>query len=178
MRNIRVPFVLLLAAVVLSAVIAGFLFQAKIRTIHGLRASLASPMREPVSGSDLGADRKYLKKLYPPESGIPGFLEQMHGMARRNGVQELFFEQRNREMVMPDTGKTVRPQSSATTAVATLYRFPVRVSFKSGYRQMAEFIREIQGMERMVTVENLHGRKDKGSLLTEMTVVIYATGEK
>ena len=61
-----------------------------------------------------------------------------------------------------------------------MYSYPITINFNSGYRDLAEFIREIQNHERLVTLKSIRAKpeKEKDYLAVEIVADLYSMEEK
>ena len=93
------------------------------------------------------------------------FIETAYTTSRKYGIRDLTFDQKSVD--------SSRRQAQGNGR-QSLQSYPVRMTFHAGYREMAEFIQELQGLEKLVTIDNLKVKREKKFLAIEMTASTYA----
>jgi Tfp pilus assembly protein PilO len=177
MKKQKIFFIAIVTAVVVSGLLFSVYCKYKIASMKSLRTSI-----EAIQGSTLrverdSGDRELLSKLFPEKASITEFIEDIYEVSKQQSIRNLFFEQKNQEFIELSSGKILKALPATGEKPKVLSSFPVKITFHSGYRNMAEFVREIQNRERLVTVESLKAKRDKGFLAVEMVVDIYSTEE-
>jgi Tfp pilus assembly protein PilO len=178
MNRPKILFLLIMTAVIVSGLLFSLYLKSKISSMRNLRASIEDFQKK--TQEDLEkkpAGMHNLKELFPAAGNTAGFIENAYRIAKQRGIQDMIFEQKRTEFLDSASGRTFKalPVSGQKPKVISVY--PVRISFHSGYRNMAEFIREVQDQPRMVTIESLAVKRDTGYLSVDMVMNIYATGD-
>jgi len=179
MKKMKVAFILLVTAVIVSGLLFSLYVNSKISSIKRLQSSIAELQENSLINvkEETGAI-KNLKVLFPDEGNNTESVEKAYRIAKSHGIKNLVFEQRSRELIELSSGKILKTMPASGKKQKVIYVYPIKISFNSGYRNMAEFIREIQNQDRMVTVENLTAKRDTEHLSVEMVVSIYSTEER
>jgi Tfp pilus assembly protein PilO len=180
MKKQKVIFLLVVTGVILSGLVFSFYVRSKISSIHALRSSIENVSKaddETRSGKSKNVRRiDSLKRLFPQKGDTAVFIEEVYRIGKQRALKNLTFEQKSTQFIEPASGgisKTVRAPSQKV-----IYAYPFRISFNAGYRNSAEFIREIQNIERFVTMESISVKREKESLAVELVVSIYSTEER
>jgi Tfp pilus assembly protein PilO len=164
----------MVAAVVVSGIAFSFFVAAKVSSINALRSSiekLYGSGGEIIAGRDKEpAEVDNLKKLFPKTSNVTEFVEDVSRISKRRALRNLVFEQRSTH------GRSLKAVPPSPQSV--IYVYPFKMSFNAGYRDMAEFLREIENQERLVTIESLVVKRDKDGLAVDMGVNVYSTEER
>ncbi|MDP2157923.1 MAG: type 4a pilus biogenesis protein PilO [Nitrospirota bacterium] len=166
MKNQKKGFYIILAAVIVTGLIFSLYTFSKIRSIHQLRAAIEKTGAERTraiekeSGSSTDAGKALPQRMWTTE-----FIETAYTASRKYGIRDLTFEQKPVD--------SSRRQAQGNGRIS-LQAYPVRMTFHAGYREMAEFIQELQGLERLVTIDSLKVKREKGYLAVEMTATTYA----
>jgi len=119
-----------------------------------------------------------LRELFPPEGAVTEYIEKAYWIAKSHAIKNLVFEQRNREFIESGSGKAIKALAASSRKPGVISVYPVKISFTSGYRNMAEFVRELQNQPRMVTIENLTAKSGGGHLSVEMVLNIYSAEDR
>ena len=175
MKKQKIVFIALITAVAVSGLLFSLYCKSKIASMKSLRTSI-----EAIQGSALrvekeSEDKETLIKLFPEKASLMVFIEDIYGLSKQRGIKNLFFEQKSQEFIDLSSGRVLKALPLTGIQPKVLSSFPVKITFHSGYRNMAEFVREIQNQERLVTVKNLRAKHDKGFLAVEMVVDIYSS---
>jgi Tfp pilus assembly protein PilO len=177
MKKQKIFFIIIFAAVAVSGLLFSFYCKSKIASMKSLRTSI-----EAIQGSTLRVEREsgdieILSKLFPEKASITEFIEDIYEISKQRTIKNLFFEQKNQEFIELSSGKILKALPAMGEKPKVLSSFPVKITFHSGYRNMAEFVREIQNQERLVMLKSFKAKRDKGYLSVEMVVDIYSTEE-
>jgi Tfp pilus assembly protein PilO len=175
----KIAFPLLPVIVLFSAVICFSYAKSTLSTIKNLRASIEDFQRTSRMELEKNAGGiREMKELFPAEGDISGFVEKVYNISRQHGIRALTFEQDRTEFIDLSSGKVLKsiPVSGKKTKV--LYAYPIKFSFASGYRNMAEFIREIQAMNRLVTIRSLTAKREIDHLSVDLVVAVYSMEER
>jgi len=179
MKKMKVTFILLVTAVIVSGLLFSLYVNSKIFSIKRLQSSIAELQENSrINVKEETGAIKNLKVLFPDEGNNTESVEKAYRIAKSHGIKNLVFEQRSRELIDLSSGKILKTMPASGKKPKVIYVYPIKISFNSGYRNMAEFIREIQNQDRMVTVENLTAKRDTEHLSVEMVVSIYSTEER
>lgn len=179
MKKSRIVFILAATVIVISGMLFSFYVKSKISSLKSLRASTEELQKNNQAAieKDTGGI-KNLKELFPQSDNITGFIENAYRISKMRDIKNLTFEQKSREFVDLGSGKILKAMPVSGQKPKVIYSYPIKISFNSGYRDMAEFIREIQNQDRLVTIESLIVKRDKGYLSAEVVVNIYSTEER
>lgn len=179
MKKMKVAFILLVTAVIVSGLLFTLYVKSKISSIKRLQSSIAELQKNSqINIKEETGAIKDLKELFPDEGNNTESVEKAYRIAKSHGIKNLVFEQRSRELIELGSGKILKTMPASGKKPKVIYVYPIKISFNSGYRNMAEFIREIQNQNRMVTIENLIAKRDTEYLSVEMVVNIYSTEER
>lgn len=166
MKNRKKTFYIILAAVLITGLIFSLYAFSKIRSIHKLRAAIEKSGTERLlaiekeSKSSTGVKKSIPQKMWTTE-----FVEIVYSASQKYGIRDLTFEQKSVD------GSRRQTQGNSRL---TLQSYPVKMTFHAGYREMAEFIQELQGLERLVTIDSLKVKREKSYLSVEITANTYA----
>ncbi|MBI5632908.1 MAG: type 4a pilus biogenesis protein PilO [Nitrospirae bacterium] len=170
MKNQGKAFYIILAVVIVTGLIFSLYAFSKIKAIRELRAAIKKSGAEHelaiAKNSDSSTD---IMKFIPQRMWTTEFIETAYTVSRKYGIRDLLFEQKSAD--------NTRRQTHGNSPVS-LRSYPVRMTFHAGYREMADFIQELQGFEKLVTIESLMIRREKSSLAVEMTASTYAMEAK
>jgi len=179
MKRQKIAFILVVTAVIVSGSLFSFYVKSKVSSIKSLRSSIRNydKVKDVITAKEtVGINN--LKELFPETGNIPGFIENTYMISKKYSVKNLTFEQKGREFIDLGSGKVLKELPAVKQKVKVIYSYPVKINFYSGYRNMAEFIREMQNQERLVTIHGLTIKRDKETLAAEMVVYVYSTEER
>lgn len=166
MKNQTKPFFVVLAIVVVTGLIFSLYAYSKIRSIRELRTTIdkigTERARAVWKDADGGSDTQ---KSIPQKMWTTEFIETAYTVSQKYRITDMTFEQKSLDSARKQTPANIR---------LTLQSYPVKITFHAGYREMAEFIRELQDLERLVTVDNLKVKSEKSYLAVEITLSTYA----
>jgi Tfp pilus assembly protein PilO len=176
MKKPKIVFILVITAVIVSGLLFSLYVKSKISSIKSLRASVEELQKNNRAAieKDTGGI-KNLKELFPEAGNISEFIENVYRISKLRGIKNLTFEQKNREFIDLGSGKILKAMPVSGQKPRVIYSYPVKISFNSNYRNMAEFIREMQNQNRLATIGNLMVKRDIEYLTVEMVVNIYST---
>jgi Tfp pilus assembly protein PilO len=179
MNRQKILFLVILAAVMLSGTVFFFYAKSAFSSIKNLRASIEEVQKKSREDVDkkIGGI-KNPKTLFPEKGNITEFIENAHRTSRLRGIRDLAFEQKTTEFIDLSSGKVMKALPVSGKKPGVIYAYPVKFSFDSGYRNMAEFIREIQNPRRLVTIQSLTVKRNIDHLSTEMVIAVYSTEER
>lgn len=179
MKKPKITFILVLMAIIVSGLLFSFYVKTKISSIKNLRASIEELQKNgQVSIEEDKGGIKNLKELFPEEGNITEFIENTYRISKLRGIKNFTFERKNRELIDLGSGKILKAIPVSVQKPKVIYSYPIKISFNSNYRNMAEFIREIQNQDRMVTIESLMVKPDNEYLAVEIVVNIFSMEER
>lgn len=180
MKKQKVISLLVVTGVILSGLVFSFYVRSKISSMHALRSSIENVSKtdsEVSSGKDKNVRRiDTLKRLFPQKGNTAAFIEDVYRIGKQRALKNLTFEQKSTQFIEPGSGGISKTSHAPSQKV--IYAYPFRIAFNAGYRNTAEFIREIQDLERFATMESISVKRDKESLAVEMVVTVYSTEER
>ncbi len=179
MKKPKIAFIIVMTAVIVSGLLFSLYVKSKFSSIRSLRASieeLQKNNREAVEKDTGGI--KNLKELFPEAANITAFIENAYRISKLCGIKNLTFEQKSREFIDLRSGKILKAMPVSGQKPRVIYSYPIKISFNSGYRNMAEFIREIRNQDRLAAIESLTAKRDIEYLTVDMVVNIYSTEER
>lgn len=172
MKNQKKAFYILVTVVITTGLIFTLYAFSKIRSIHELRAAIKRSGEERElairknSDSSAGAAISNRRGAFIPRKlWTTEFIETAYTSSRKYGIRNLSFDQKS-----PESSRR-QPQGQDRPALQV---YPVKMTFHAGYREMAEFLRELQELDRLVTIDNLRVKNEKSYLAVEVTVSTYA----
>jgi Tfp pilus assembly protein PilO len=181
MKKQKTAFILIVTTLIISGLLFSFYVKSKISTLRSLRASVSS-MQVSYSDNKLANEKyseefKNLKQLFPEVSNITEFIENAYQISKRYSVRNITFDLKGSEFIDLTSGKILKALPISGQKPKVIYLYPVTINFNSGYRDMAEFIREIQNQQRLITIKSIKVKpeKEKDYLAVEMVVNIYST---
>ncbi|MBI5848000.1 MAG: type 4a pilus biogenesis protein PilO [Nitrospirae bacterium] len=170
MNNQKKAFYIILAVVIVTGLLFSFYAFSKISSIHKLRAAIEKSGAERVLTTEkYSGSSADLRKSIPGKMWTVEFIETAYNASRKHKISDLTFEQKSLDVSRRQTQGNSRP---------SLQAYPVKMNFHAGYREMAEFVRELQNLEKLVTIDNLRVKGEKSYLAVEMTISTYAMEEK
>lgn len=180
MKLPRAGFILVVSAVIISGVFFSLYVKSRIGEMRRLSASIKDVQKR---GTEVGTpaevmDINRLKKLFPPDSSTARFVEDIYKIAGRYDIKNLIIEQKPTEYVELSMGKTLKAVPVTEQKPRVLYSYPLMLTFNAGYRDMGEFIREVQNSERLVSVNSLNVKKGKQGLDIYMLINIYSKEDR
>lgn len=178
MNNRKKTFYIILAVVIITGMIFSLYAFSKIKSIHELRAVIKKSGAEHElaikkdSDSSTDSSKSTLwGKVVPQKMWTTEFIETAYSTSRKYGIRDLTFEQKSAD--------NSRRQTHGKIPLS-LQSYPVRMTYHAGYREMAGFIQDLQGFEKLVTIESLKIKRENNSftpqrvLAVEMTASTYA----
>jgi len=177
MKKQKIMFIAIATAVAVSGLLFSLYVKSKVSSMKSLRTSIKVLQISSFHDEESG-DIQTLRALFPERDHITDFIEDTYKISKKRKIRNLFFEQKNQEFIELSTGRVLKALPATGEKPKVLSSYPVKITFHSGYRNMAEFVREIQDQERLVTVESLKAKRDRGYLVVEMVADIYSTEEQ
>lgn len=111
-----------------------------------------------------------LRKHFPAKADISSFVESIYVLGQRAGLQ-------NMDVVTQAVSKQKPARKTASSDAATAFvltPYPVKVAFEGDYRAAAQFIRELQKLERYKRIVQMEMKPLKSTLKTIMTIELMA----
>lgn len=178
MKKPKILFIAIVTAIIVSCIVFSLYCKSKIASMKSLRTSIKAFQKSTLLAEEESGNLKNLRELFPERAYITEFIEDIYKISKQRTIRNLFFEQKNQEFIELSSGRVLKALPTSGEKPKVLSSFPVKITFHSGYRNMAEFVREIQNQERLTTIESLKANRDKGYLAVEMVVDIYSTEER
>ena len=178
MKKPKIVFFAIVTAVAVSGLLFSLYVKSKVSSMKSLRASIEVIQNSTFLDKEESGNTQNLRALFPERDYITEFIEDTYKISKKRKINNLFFEQKNQEFIELSSGRVLKALPATGEKPKVLSSFPVKITFHSGYRNMAEFVREIQNQERLVTVESLKANRDEGYLAVEMVADIYSTEER
>jgi Tfp pilus assembly protein PilO len=177
MRKFSPEFIIIIIFMAVSGIAFFFYLQSELRTINSLKIEIASLERakEVVSEKE-PEDPAHLKELFPASGSEAAFIEKAYVIAIINNINDISFNYSRREFIDLASGNTLKSIVQPEKKPSLIYLDSIKMNFFSDYRGLAEFIRELQNLSRLVTIETLSVKNKGTSLAVEMVVNIYSTG--
>lgn len=152
---------LLLLAIFLSVYRSG-----RAKKVKALRAQLAQTQSEKEKIRRGEAELERLSKQFPPKANLPSVVESLYRFAKDSGIKV--------HEVSTEGGKrqaAARPGSAQKDNPATVTTSVIKVNLAGSFREIAEYIRQVQNMERFNRISEFKLTPDderiKGSLSIE-----------
>lgn len=175
MKKFSKASIIVIALITITGILFTFYVRGKLSTIRTLNASIAEmDLSDEFTALQEDKDAVYLKRLFPREDSISEFIESAYMISSRYSIDDIKFNYKDRTFINLDTGKILKALPSSGIMPGTIYRDSVKINFTSDFRNIAEFIRELQNLERLVKIEVLQVKNLKTSLDVEMIVNIYS----
>jgi Tfp pilus assembly protein PilO len=179
MKKMKVAFMLLIAAVLVTGLLFAMHVTSKRSSIKKMRSSIEELQKGSQTTVEEDTEKiSNLRELFPADGAVTEYMEKAYWIAKSHAIKNMVFEQRSREFIELGSGKVLKALPASAQKPKVIYVYPVKISFTSGYRNMAEFIRELQNQPRMVTIENLTATRDTEHLSVEMVLNIYSAEER
>lgn len=124
-----------------------------------LRAIAAETSRITAAGNELAR----LKKLFPIEADVSSFVENMYQCAQASGITR-------HEVSTVTAGQTGK--AAGKEAALKIYR--VKVSFSGTYRNIAEYIRLVQSIERFKRISSFEMKSENGQIMTTLMLELFS----
>ena len=162
--------------VLLVLALAGTLIYAKIRggAVQVMQQELNSLQGTKTQAADAVAAPDSLRKMFPAEAGVASFVEDLYVCAQRAGLK-------NHEIVTDQAAdmdiKAFRRQKGPGPGRTKIVNeYSLRISAEGSYRQIAEYIRQIQNIDRFKKIAELELKPAAGSVSARITLKIFSLG--
>jgi Tfp pilus assembly protein PilO len=181
MRKPKTAFILVVTILIVSGLLFSFYVKSKISLLNSLRSSMSSMqvsyLDNKLANEKYSQELKNLKQLFPEASDITEFIENVYNTSKRYSIKNIVFDLKSSEFIELSSGKILKALPITGQKPKVMYSYPLTINFNSGYREMAEFVRDIQNQDRLVTIKSLKVKpeKEKEYLAVEMVVNIYST---
>jgi Tfp pilus assembly protein PilO len=162
-------------AAVMLAALAVFLLYLYVRTgqIDSIKAETAKARAENQALSRQNAGPENNEKLFPEKAGTALFVENLYDAARLSGIKK--HEVSTVKTSDVPARKNVTKGTSADSG-KVLKTYSLKISLEGNYRETAEYIREVQNIERFKRITELGIKPADKLLKTDMTIEIYSLG--
>jgi len=162
--------VIFLAACVVA--IAALILYAGVRYrgITVMQKRIVEMEQKEAESRETGASLAMLRKHFPQKADISSFVENIYVLGQKGGLENLEIA----TLAVPKQKpfrKTVSPDA-APAFVLTAY--PVKVIFEGNYRAVAQFVRELQKLERYKRIVHMEMKPVKASIKTIMIIELMA----
>ena len=176
MRKFSPSFIVIIIFLAVSGIIFSFYVKSGFDTIRSLKTNIASlaegnkytSVREPegIEG---------LKELFPQSGSATEFIEKAYMISGSYNIYDITFNYNKREFIDLASGNILKALPSSGSMPKVISLDSIKISFISDYRGLTEFIRELQNLSRLVTIDGLNVKNKGTSLAVEMVVNIYST---
>ncbi|MBI4827098.1 MAG: type 4a pilus biogenesis protein PilO [Nitrospirae bacterium] len=178
MRKLSPAFITVISLIAVSGILFAFYVRSELNTIRTLNAAVAQmDAGNEFTASGVEKDIALLKELFPRSGSTAEFIEGAYVISSKYAIDDIEFNYKDRAFVSLDTGKVLKALPTSGIMPGIIYRDSVKINFTSDYRSIAEFIRELQNLNRLVKIEGLKVQNLKTSLAVEMVVNIYSAEE-
>jgi Tfp pilus assembly protein PilO len=180
MKKQKTAFILVVTVLIVSGLLFSFYVKSKISLLSSLRSSIqGSYLDNKLTNKKYSEELKNLKQLFPETSNITEFIENVYQTSKKYSIKNITFDLKSTEFIELSSGKILKALPISEQKPKVMYSYPLTINFNSGYRDMAEFVREIQNQDRLVTIKsiNVKPEKEKEYLAVEMIVNIYSMEE-
>lgn len=172
-----------------------FLLFAKFREVGTLRPQLAELSRKIEAGVQLGTGfegptepereawatsrRRLLAKL-PPDDDLPNLVKGLTLLARRSRVEGLLITTSPRVPLREDVKTLVIGEAALAKAQPALETdlgyYPIQVTFRTTYRDLARFLEGVENLAPLVTVASMEIRRGTPLPGVQMVLRAYHSG--
>jgi len=111
-----------------------------------------------------------LRENFPEKADISSFVESINVLGQRAGLQNM--EIATQAFSKQKPARKAPSPDAAPAFVLTAY--PVKVTFEGNYRAAAQFVREVQKLERYKRIVRMEMKPLKSTLKTIMTIELMA----
>jgi Tfp pilus assembly protein PilO len=116
-------------------------------------------------------EAELFKTAFPEKADVASFVEALYSCALKTGVK-------NHEVITMQQ-KNSAPggmRKNAGTGSPVLLMYPLKITMEGKYRQIAEYLKEMQKIERFKRVMTIEMKSGKGALTTSIVVEIMSAG--
>lgn len=128
------------------------------------------------------ASRTSLLAKLPPDEALPNLVEELTLLAARSKVVDLLITTSSKVKLEPGKGPFLVGEESLAKAQPDLQidlgYFPIQMSFRSSYRELARFVEGVQNLPPLVTIASLEVRRGVPLLGVQMTLRAYQSGRE
>lgn len=162
-----------ISVIIVSLVIGLFYLYSRTGQINSINSQILKLRDEKLGMLRAKVVSEKMEKMFPEKAGTALFVENLYDKARISGIKK-------HEVSTFKTGDVpVRNNvAKGTTGKSgkVLKTYSLKISFEGNYRDTAEYIREVQNIERYIRIVEL-GMKPVDKLLkTDITMEIYSVG--
>jgi len=159
---------LAVAATVLAAI---YIYYAgtRIMQIKKMQNDMAALGQNIPMQSSTASDISTLKKKFPGKADISSFVERLSVLAQKAGMKNVDIIARNDTQV-----KVMRKNASNANQTRILVTYPIRISFEGKYRVIAEFLKELQEIERYKKVTQIELKPGENSVKATILIDIVS----
>lgn len=175
MRKFSPAFVIIIIFMAVSGTIFFFYVKAEFKTIRSLKTDIAylSTQDEHISKNE-PEGLEHLKELFPQPGSATEFIEKIYMISGSYNIDAISFNYNKREYADLSSGNILKALPSSGSMPKVISLDSIKINFVSDYRSLAEFIRELQNLSRLVTIDGLNVKNKGTSLAVEMVVNIYS----
>jgi len=159
--------------VILSLVVALVYLYVRVEQINSTNSLIAKFRTEKQSMAVENADQGLIEKMFPKSAGIALFVDNLYEAARMAGIK--------RHAVSTLKTGDVSARRNVKKGVTgesgqVLKTYVLKISLEGNYRDTAEYIREVQNIERYKRIVEFAMRPADKLLKTDITIEIYSVG--
>lgn len=178
MKKPKIISMSLIAVLVTSGIFFSVYFSNKIKNLKDLRASIENLYTSDTLITDTPKGLTELDLLFPKNGRTTEFIENIFLLSKKYSINNMQVEYKSHEAIDLGSGQQIISGRGSSHSTGAIYVHPIRLNFKSGYRNMAEFIGKLQDQQRLVTIKKLKVNKEKDILSSELILNVYSTEEK
>ncbi len=154
----------LLSAILIAGIIVLLAYQnIRLKSTNRMKAELHAIAAETTRIKAADIELARLKKLFPIEADVSFFIENMYQCAQASGIK-------NHEVSTVSASQTGK--SSGKEPALKIYR--VKASFAGNYRNVAEYIRMVQNIERFKRISSFEMKSENGQIMTNLTLELFS----
>ncbi|MFQ5881981.1 MAG: hypothetical protein ACE5I9_05855 [Candidatus Methylomirabilales bacterium] len=150
--------------------------EAGLRRVTGF-SSLTEAEREAWAAS-----RAQLLAKLPPDDELPKLVEELTFLAARSRAVDFLITTSPRVSLKGEAKSQIVGEASLVKAQADLEvnlgYYPIHISFRSSYRDLARFLEGVQGLSPLVTVASMDVRRGDPLLGVRMVLRAYHSGSE
>ncbi|MBI4844469.1 MAG: hypothetical protein HY809_09130 [Nitrospirae bacterium] len=179
MKKLSPAFLAIIIFITSTGIVTAVYVKSKRDKIRSLNSAIAETASRRARADSTDAHKnEMLKKLFPVSGQTSKFIEEAYVIAERYGINNISFDYSERKFMDLGTGSILKALPASGILPDTALIDSVKINFISDFKSAAEFIREIQNLERLVAIEKLKVQKADPSLAVEMIVNIYSTEKR
>lgn len=136
-----------------------------------LRSQIATVRNEQEKVRRGEAELAKLSKLFPSEVGTTVVVEELYRYARESGLKQ-------HELATISEKKQASSRPGVVKTGSSLDATPIKISIIGSFRQIAEYIRLVQNMERFNRISEFKLTPDELGVKGTMTIELYSLAAK